>query len=183
MKVKPFFSCLIPKTCYNTTGDSMKTEQKNRLFDKIKQTNMRLTAPRKAIIEVLEGRHLTLQEIYDQVKQLGHHNLSTVYNNIEALLHEKILTEVYINGKTYYDLAILDESHNANEHIHVSCKVNDHIIEINHTDVIDMIKKHPAFKNFQIESIKLVVEGQCPNFDKAMCSTSVDCYLKNHPNR
>lgn len=156
----------------------MKTEISNPLFDKIKQTNMRLTAPRKAIIEILEGQHLTLQEIYEKMKEMGHHNLSTVYNNIEALLQENILTEVYISGKTHYDLAIEDESHSAAEHIHVACKVDDHIIEINHTDVIEMIKKHPVFQNFQIDSIKLVVEGVCPSYDKGMCESSDKCYLK-----
>jgi Fe2+ or Zn2+ uptake regulation protein len=160
----------------------MKTEKVNPLFEKIKQTNMRLTGPRKAIIEILQGRHLTLNEIYEQMKLMGHHNLSTVYNNIEALLHEKIVTEVYISGKTHYDLAIEDQSHDADAHIHVACKVDDHIIEINHSDVIDMIKAHPVFQNFKIDSIKLVVEGMCPSYEQGLCDSSEHCYLKTHPN-
>ena len=56
------------------------------------------------------------------------------------MLEHKIVTQIFINGKKHYDLTIDDRSHSADSHIHVTCKVNNNIIEINDSRIFDEIK-------------------------------------------
>jgi len=122
---------------------------KERVFNELRKQNVRITKQRRAIIDVLEGRHLTIQEIHAEMKKRGFHNLGTVYNNIDFLLEHKIVTEVFINGKKHYDLTIDEKSHSADSHIHVTCRVNNNIIEINDSDIYDCIKDHEIFQELQ----------------------------------
>lgn len=150
---------------------------KDQAFNNLRSQSLRITQARKAIIDVLEGKHLTLHEIYEAMKLKGYHNLSTVYNNLDFLLKYKIITQIFVQGKKHYDLAIEETSHNADSHIHVSCTASDNIIEINQKDVFEKIKKHPAFKGFDVSKIQLVVEGSCPRYDEDMCKDVANCYL------
>lgn len=152
-------------------------DTREKLFAELRKQNIRITKQRKAIIDILEGEHLTIQEIYDRLKKRGFHNLGTVYNNIDFLLEHKIVTEIYINGKKHYDLTIDESSHTADSHIHVTCKVNNNIIEINDAEIFDVIKNHPTFAGFQINKLQLVVEGQCEHVDTEDCKKDSACFL------
>ena len=74
-----------------------------------------------AYIYVLEGKHLTIQDIYTELKKRGYNNLGTIYNNIDFLLEHKIVAQIFINGKKHYDLTIDEKSHSADSHINVTC--------------------------------------------------------------
>ncbi len=152
---------------------------KERVFNELRKQNVRITKQRRAIIDVLEGRHLTIQEIHAEMKKRGFHNLGTVYNNIDFLLEHKIVTEVFINGKKHYDLTIDEKSHSADSHIHVTCRVNNNIIEINDSDIYDCIKDHEIFQNFNISKLQIVVEGTCKHYDTDHCHTEDACFLKH----
>jgi len=152
-------------------------DYKEKAFQNLRKQNLRITSSRKAIIDILEGKHLTLQEIYYEMKKRGFHNLSTVYNNIDFLLQHKIITEIYINGKKHYDLTIEEYSHSADSHIHVSCLASDNIIEINEEEFIEKIKNYPAFKGFDISKLQLVVEGNCKYYDTELCKNTSNCFL------
>ncbi|MGS0972850.1 MAG: Fur family transcriptional regulator [Candidatus Izemoplasmataceae bacterium] len=152
-------------------------DTREKLFAELRKQNIRITKQRKAIIDILEGEHLTIQEIYERLKKRGFHNLGTVYNNIDFLLEHKIVTEIYINGKKHYDLTIDETSHNADSHIHVTCKVNNNIIEINDGDIFEVIKNHPTFAGFTINKLQLVVEGVCEHYDTETCKKDSACFL------
>ncbi|MCF7925258.1 MAG: transcriptional repressor [Candidatus Izimaplasma sp.] len=152
-------------------------DKREQLFEDLRKQNIRITKQRRAIIDVLEDKHLTIQEIYAALKKRGFKNLGTVYNNIDFLLEHKIVTQLFINGKKHYDLTIDEESHDADSHIHVTCKVDNKIIEINHSDIFDTIKNHPVFDNFQIDKIQLQVEGVCKNSDAKSCHKDGECFL------
>lgn len=154
-------------------------DYKEKAFQNLRKQNLRITNARKAIIDVLEGKHLTIQEIYYELSKKGYNNLSTVYNNIDFLLEHKIITQVFINGKTHYDLTIEEYSHNADSHIHVSCLASDSIIEINEEEFLNKIKNHPVFQGFDITKLQLVVEGACKHYDSEMCKNKENCYLQN----
>lgn len=154
-------------------------DYKERAFQNLRKQNLRITKARKAIIDVLEGHHLTIQEIFYKLKEKGYHNLSTVYNNIDFLLEHKIITQVFINGKKHYDLTIEEYSHNADSHVHVSCHASDNIIEINEEEFLSKIKDHPVFAGFDISKLQLVVEGACKHYDTVLCKDKDNCYLTN----
>ena len=152
-------------------------DNREKIFSDLRKNNVRITKQRKAIIDVLEDRHLTIQEIYTELKARGYNNLGTVYNNIDFLLEHKIVTQIFINGKKHYDLTIDEKSHNADSHIHVTCKVNNNIIEINNSSIFDEIKKNPIFSNFKINKLQLVVEGVCEHFEKDSCKKDGHCFI------
>ncbi len=151
---------------------------KERIFNELRKQNVRITKQRRAIIDILEGRHLTVQEIHSEMKKRGFHNLGTVYNNIDFLLEHKIVTQIFINGKKHYDLTIDEESHTADSHIHVTCKVNNNIIEINESDIFNHIKNHPIFEDFNIKKLQIVVEGHCKYYDTDQCKAQDACFIE-----
>jgi len=154
-------------------------DPKEKVFNELRKQTVRITKQRRAIIDVLDGNHLTIQEIHEGLKKRGFHNLGTVYNNIDFLIENKIVTQIFINGKKHYDLTIDELSHNADSHIHVTCKVNDNIIEINDSQIFDMIKNHDIFKNFDIQKLQIVVEGTCSHYDTDKCKTDKACFIGN----
>jgi Fur family ferric uptake transcriptional regulator/Fur family peroxide stress response transcriptional regulator len=151
--------------------------RREQLFQELRKQNVRITKQRKAIIDVLENSHLTIQEIYTELQKRGYRNLGTVYNNIDFLLEHKIVTTIFINGKKHFDLTIDEDSHNADSHIHVTCKVNNNIIEINNSSIFDDIKSNPIFKDFNITKLQLVVEGVCDHFDTDSCKKDGKCFI------
>ncbi len=154
-------------------------DERERVFAELRKHNIRITRQRRAIIDVLEGKHLTIQDIYTELKKRGYNNLGTVYNNIDFLLEHKIVAQIFINGKKHYDLTIDDKSHSADSHIHVTCRVNNNIVEINDSKIFEQIKNNAIFKNFTISKLQLVVEGVCIHFDKETCRKDDACFINN----
>ncbi len=154
-------------------------DSKEKVFNELRKQNVRITKQRRAIIDVLEGKHLTIQEIHTELKKRGYRNLGTVYNNIDFLIEHKIITQIFINGKKHYDLTIDERSHSADSHIHVTCKVNNNIIEINDSSIFDLIKKQEIFKNFDVQKLQIVVEGKCIHYNTNRCRSDDACFIKN----
>ena len=152
-------------------------DEREKVFSELRKQNIRITRQRRAIIDVLEGKHLTIQEVYTELKKRGYNNLGTVYNNIDFLLEHKIVAQIFINGKKHYDLTIDEKSHSADSHIHVTCKVNNNIIEINDSKIFEQIKHNPIFKNFTISKLQLVVEGVCDHYEKDSCRKDEVCFI------
>ncbi len=153
-------------------------DEREKIFSELRKQNIRITKQRRAIIDVLEGNHLTIQDIYTELRKRGYNNLGTVYNNIDFLIEYKIVAQIFINGKKHYDLTIDEKSHSADSHIHVTCKVNNNIIELNDSKIFDLIKSQDTFKNFSITKLQLVVEGVCDHYEKDTCKKDDACFIK-----
>lgn len=132
-------------------------DAKEKYFNKLRKNNLRITEPRKALIEILEDNHLTFKEIQTALAQRGFTNVSTIYNNIDFLLEEKIAVELYINGIKYYDLAIDNPMHSADSHVHILIKDTNEIVEINNPNIYEYIKKSPELENLEIEYIRIAI--------------------------
>ena len=132
---------------------------KERYFNKIRLSNMRLTKSRKAMIEILENQHLTFKEIQKALASRGFYNVSTIYNNLEFLIKNKIVVEIYINDTKYYDLAVGNPMHGADSHIHMMNKETNEITEVNNPEIFDYLSSHPAFKDFDLEYIRIIISA------------------------
>lgn len=132
-------------------------DAKEKYFNKLRKNNLRITEPRKALIEILQDNHLTFKEIQTALAQRGFTNVSTIYNNIDFLLEEKIAVELYINGIKYYDLAIDNPMHSADSHVHILIKDTNEIVEINNPNIYEYIKKSPELENLEIEYIRIAI--------------------------
>ncbi len=149
------------------------------VYEDLRKKGLRVTKQRKEIISILEGQHLTFQEIKIQLVKRGFKNLATLYNNIDFLLENKMIIELHINNAKYYDLSIDELSHDANSHIHIMCRRSDLIVEINDNSILEMIKSHPSFNGFEADKIQVVINGKCANEDKEVCDSHESlCFLK-----
>ena len=101
------------------------------LKEDLKKKGYKLTPQRRAIVDTIvvnEGKHLTAEEIYDEVKkdcpEIG---LATVYRTI--LLEEiGVVSRLHLNdGCSRYELVHSDEVH---RHHHLICNVCNKVIEV-----------------------------------------------------
>ncbi len=133
---------------------------RERYYQQIRNDNLRLTKSRKAMIEILENQHLTFKEIQKALARRGFYNVSTIYNNLEFFIEKKIVVELYINENKYYDLALGNPMHSADSHIHMMLKDTNEITEVNHPEIFEFISKHEAFKDLDLEYIRITISAQ-----------------------
>lgn len=133
---------------------------KERYYSKIRNDKMRLTKSRKAMIEILENQHLTFKEIQKALASRGFYNVSTIYNNLEFLIDQKIVVELYINDTKYYDLAMGNPMHSADSHIHIMNKDTNEITEVNSPEIFEFLTNHEAFKDLDLEYIRIIISAK-----------------------
>lgn len=132
---------------------------KEKYYNKIKSLGFRLTNNRIAMIEILENEHLTFKQIQHEMKKYGFNNVASIYNNLEFLVNNKIIAELHIANKIYYDLAIENPGHSKESHIHINIQNEEKITEINDRDIFDYIIKHPKLGHLSIDDIKIVINA------------------------
>ena len=114
----------------------------NTLKENLKQKGYKLTPQRRAILDTIiekEGMHLTVEEIYDEVKkncpEIG---LATVYRTV--LLYEEIgvVSKLELNdGCSRYEIVHSDEEH---MHHHLICNVCKSVYEVE-DDLLDELEE------------------------------------------
>lgn len=132
---------------------------KERYFNKIRSERLRLTKSRKAMIEILENKHLTFKEIQKALASRGFYNVSTIYNNLEFLMEHKMVVEIYIDNVKYYDLAMDNPMHSVDSHIHILNKETNEITEVNSPEIFDYLVNHEAFRDLDLEYIRIIVSA------------------------
>jgi Fur family transcriptional regulator, peroxide stress response regulator len=133
---------------------------KERYFNKLRSEGMRLTRSRKAMIEVLENQHLTFKEIQKALAKRGLYNVSTIYNNLDFFIRQRIVVEIYINDTKYYDLAMGNPMHSADSHIHVMNRDTNAISEIDSPDIFDYITNHPSLKHLDLDYVRITISAR-----------------------
>ena len=96
----------------------------------LKALGHRLTAPRKAILEVMaaESRPLSAEDIHHYVEQQTACDLATVYRNMDACLEADIVQKCMLeNGKVLFELIGKHDHHH-----HIICR------KCERTDRIDL---------------------------------------------
>ena len=122
------------------------------LKEELKKKGYKLTSQRRAIVDTIvdsEGKHLTAEEIYDEVKincpEIG---LATVYRTISLLEEIGIVSRLHLNdGCSRYELVHSDENH---RHHHLICNVCNKVIEVEDDlldDLENSITEKYSFKN------------------------------------
>lgn len=104
----------------------------NFLKDELKKKGCKLTPQRRAIVDVIadnEGKHLTTEEIYDEVKALCPEiGLATVYRTVTLLEEMGIVSRLDLNdGCSRYEITHQDEVH---RHHHLICNKCNKVLEV-----------------------------------------------------
>ena len=139
-----------------------------KVLQTLEKNNIRITKPRKKILEILEEEKLTIQELHERLSSFGMTNLSTVYNNINFLVKQGVIASYTLKGEVCYGYAtdrFCDDSM-----LTESCAECKNLIEFSNPKIIDYINKHPKFSKVKIDNEKLMQTSCCLNkLNNAKC--------------
>ncbi|MDD5793223.1 MAG: Fur family transcriptional regulator [Clostridiales bacterium] len=142
----------------------------NVLKEDLKRKGYKLTPQRRAIVDTIiqsEGKHLTAEEIYDEVKKICPEiGLATVYRTIQLFEQIGLVSKLQLNdGCSRYEIVHSDERH---MHHHLICNICNAVIEVE-DDLLEQleekIKKQYKFKILD-HSVKFY--GICEECQKKM---------------
>lgn len=134
-----------------------------KLKEDLKSRGYKLTPQRRAIVDTIianEGKHLTAEEIYDEVRmdcpEIG---LATVYRTIQLLEEMGIIYKLDLNdGCARYELAHDDEHH---RHHHLVCN-NCGMVQEVEDDLLEELESEIQRKcNFKILDHSVKFFGLC----------------------
>lgn len=138
----------------------------NALKEDLKKKGYKLTPQRRSIVDTIivnEGKHLTAEEIYDEVKkscpEIG---LATVYRTILLLEELGIISRLDLNdGCSRYEMVHSNETH---RHHHLICNICHSVSEVQDDLLDDLeanIQKDYKFKILD-HSVKFYgICGEC----------------------
>lgn len=135
----------------------------NRMKSLLKGGGSKLTPQRLAILEVIisqEGKHLTIEEIYEIVKsQKPEIGVATVYRTIQLFDELGLVTKLDLNDGIYrYELSHEEEIH---KHHHLICSACGKVEEVD-GDLLDEVeKKIEEEYKFRIKDHSLKFYGLC----------------------
>ncbi|WP_297435055.1 Fur family transcriptional regulator [uncultured Clostridium sp.] len=133
------------------------------LKEQFKSKGYKLTPQRRAIVDIIidsEKKHLTAEEIYDQVKvncpEIG---LATVYRTILLLEEMGVIYKLDLNdGCSRYELANENENH---RHHHLVCNTCGSVSEVE-DDLLEELENEVEQKySFKIEDHSVKFFGIC----------------------
>ena len=124
----------------------------------LREKGFRITKSRIALLEVLSDDHLTFKQIQIRLAEKGFTNVASIYNNIDFFLQEKVIVVLFINQVKYYELAIDNKMHTADNHIHLIDQANNQIVEINNKRIFDSISRYiENDTEYEVKYIRLTV--------------------------
>ncbi|GAA0069483.1 transcriptional repressor [Clostridium sardiniense] len=133
------------------------------LKEDLKKKGYKLTPQRRAIVDTIiknEGKHLTAEEIYDEVKkdcpEIG---LATVYRTVLLLEEVKLLSRLDLSdGCSRYEIIHQDEEH---RHHHLICNQCNKVFEVEE-DLLDELEQRIETKyGFKIQDHSVKFFGIC----------------------
>ncbi|MEW8955208.1 Fur family transcriptional regulator [Clostridium sp.] len=141
----------------------LSTSEINGLKEDLKKKGYKLTPQRRAIVDTIidnEGKHLTVEEIYDEVKkdcpEIG---LATVYRTIVLLEELGIVYKLDLNdGCSRYELVHKDELH---RHHHLICTKCGKVIEVEGDLLDNLEEKIEVQYKFKIKDHSVKFFGIC----------------------
>ena len=128
------------------------------IVEKLRGDSYRITKAREDIIKLLcDVRHYTVDELVTELKKIkGDVNVATVYNNVNFLVGEGIVSEYNFNNRAsvFYEL-------NIGLHAHLICVDCNGIINVDITDFVKLKNKVEKEHEFKVVDAKLDLYGKC----------------------
>lgn len=140
----------------------------NALKEDLKRKGYKLTAQRRSIVNAIietEGKHLTAEEIYDEVKkscpEIG---LATVYRTIILLEELGIICRLDLNdGCSRYELVHSNEMH---RHHHLVCNACNKVLEVEDDLLEELETQIETQYKFKIYDHSVKFYGLCEDCQK-----------------
>ncbi|SHJ57521.1 Fur family transcriptional regulator, ferric uptake regulator [Clostridium cavendishii DSM 21758] len=133
------------------------------LKEELKKRGYKLTPQRRSIVDTIidnEGKHLTTEEIYDEVKQrCPEIGLATVYRTILLLEEMGVVYKLDLNdGCSRYELAHVNETH---RHHHLVCNSCGKVLEVQDDLLEDLEAQIESTYKFKILDHSVKFFGLC----------------------
>lgn len=130
--------------------------------DRLKEKGFKLTPQRRSVLSTIlesEGKHLSVEEIYDLVKQnCPEIGLATVYRTMQVLDELKLVYKHnFDDGRIRYEITP-NEDH---QHHHLVCKKCGCVIEVEE-DLLEQLEIQVEHKyNFSVTDHNVKFFGYC----------------------
>ncbi|SFR68600.1 Fur family transcriptional regulator [Anaeromicropila populeti] len=132
----------------------------------LKSNGLKVTNQRIAILEVMEKRpeeHLTVEEIYDYVKEkYSDIGLATVYRTIQVLSDLNVIDKLNLDdGYVRYELNIASEEGEGHHHHHLICLKCGSVLTFR-DDLLETLEERiQKSLNFQVTDHEVKLYGYC----------------------
>ncbi|WP_018923329.1 peroxide-responsive transcriptional repressor PerR [Salsuginibacillus kocurii] len=136
----------------------MTTERLQGAIDTLKNTKVRMTPQRHAILEYLfeSMTHPTADEIYKALEgQFPNMSVATVYNNLRVFKDVGIVKELtYGDASSRFDCV-------TTEHYHVICNECGKIVDFEYPGIDEVESLAAHVTGFEVETHRMEIYGKC----------------------
>ncbi|GEL09211.1 peroxide-responsive transcriptional repressor PerR [Salisediminibacterium halotolerans] len=141
----------------------MENHQFQEALESLKNTKVRMTPQRHAILEFLFSakQHPTADEIYKALEsKFPNMSVATVYNNLRVFKEVGLVREL-----TYGDSSSRFDS-NTSDHYHVICQDCGKIVDFHYPglDEVETLAEHVT--GFNVKNHRMEIYGTCPDCAK-----------------
>ena len=141
-------------------------DAKQRFLTFLETKNLRITAPRRAIIDAVFGTedHFTAEQLLDMARVLDPAvSRATVYRTLPLLTESGLVHEMDF-GKDY---KIYDPNYaNSPNHNHIICDDCDKIVEFESNQLDELENEISHDLGFKVKNQQLKITGSCEDFNK-----------------
>jgi Fur family transcriptional regulator, ferric uptake regulator len=147
-------------------ADADKKGARQRFLDFLAQKNLRMTGPRRAIIEAVfsTDKHFTAEELLAWAQQRDKSvSRATVYRTLPLLTASGLVREMDFGGDhQYYDPNYAEHP----RHSHIICQDCGKIVEFE-SEKIEQLENHISRKlGFSVSAHRLQITATCEEFRK-----------------
>ncbi len=129
------------------------------LIEELRKQGYRLTPQREMIVEAIvhAGRHVTAEEVYEQVQSCTSAiNVATVYRTLDLLVDLGLASRVDLGGQRAVYATVRH-----GPHVHLVCKRCGGIIEADHELISPLQEQLEELYGFVADLCHLAVPGLC----------------------
>ena len=122
----------------------------------LREHSLKVTPQRLSILSIMQTYgHINIEDLFSHVKQhFSSISLATLYKNINAMLDNKLISEVKIpNMKTKYEIS-------KNPHAHMLCTGCNEFFDIE-LDLGSLITTASDKSHYKVEGINIILSGLC----------------------
>jgi len=135
----------------------------DKIKDKLRDSNYRITGQRSAILEVMmdnRGKHLSAEEVLEQArKTMPNIGIATVYRTLEKLASIEVLYKTKFDEGGYrYELS--DEG--MHQHHHIICLGCGRIMEME-DNFLNSLEQQLENQGYQVIDHELKIYAYCPS--------------------
>lgn len=122
----------------------------------LREHNLKVTPQRLGMLSIMHANgHINVEDLFIHIKKkFSTISLATLYKNINAMLENRLISEVKIpNMKAKYEIS-------KTPHIHMLCKSCHAFIDLE-LDLNDLVAAASAKSNYVVEETNIILSGLC----------------------